>query len=99
MDRREQKYIYWKEERKKGKWHYIIKSFLMISCALIIGRLIGLAIFDKLDSYQEIMSMLPIDAVLLILIGLPISFACWHHEESKFFRALKRRSKQKHPHT
>lgn len=37
---RQYKYAYWREERKKGKWHYILKSFFMICCALLLGKVI-----------------------------------------------------------
>lgn len=52
MYNREHKYVYWREERKKGKWHYIMKSFFMICCALLVGKIIGLFIFGELHTFS-----------------------------------------------
>ncbi len=94
MYNRERKYVYWREERKKGKWPYIIKSFLMICTALLLGKVIGLFVFDELHSLQDITEQLPAFLFIMILVGLPISVIGWYHEESKFFRALRRKAKQ-----
>lgn len=94
MYNREHKYVYWKEERKKGKWHYIVKSFLMICTALLVGKMIGLFVFDDLNSLQDITEHLPADLFIMMLVGIPVSVIGWHHEESKFFRALRRKDKQ-----
>ncbi len=94
MYNREHKYVYWREERKKGKWHYIFKSFLMICCALLVGKIIGLFVFDHLHSWQDITEQFVADLFIMMLVGFPISVIGWHHEESKFFRALRRKDKQ-----
>ncbi|AEX22135.1 MULTISPECIES: hypothetical protein [Vibrio] len=94
MYNREHKYSYWKEERKKGKWHYILKSFFMICCALLVGKVIGLFIFGDLHSFMDIIEQLPADLFIMMLVGFPISVLGWYHEESKFFRALRRKDKQ-----
>ncbi|MGR5239082.1 hypothetical protein [Vibrio alfacsensis] len=94
MYNREHKYLYWREERKKGKWHYIVKSFLMICCALLMGNVIGLFVFGELQTVKDMMVQLPADLLIMILVGFPISVIGWYHEESKFFRALKRRDKK-----
>ncbi|MCA0935948.1 hypothetical protein LCL85_10445 [Vibrio alginolyticus] len=94
MYNREHKYVYWREERKKGKWHYIFKSFLMICSALLLGKVIGLFVFDELHSFQSMIDQLPADLFIMMLVGIPISVIGWYHEESKFFRALRRKDKQ-----
>ncbi len=95
MYNREHKYVYWREERKKGKWHYIFKSFLMICGALLLGKIIGLFVFGEFDSLHSITQQLPADLFIMMLVGIPISVIGWHHEESKFFRALRRKDKQR----
>ncbi|HCH1559467.1 TPA: hypothetical protein ACF35N_000176 [Vibrio parahaemolyticus] len=94
MYNREYKYVYWREERKKGKWHYIMKSFFMICCALLVGKIIGLFIFGELHTFQDVTEQFPADFFIMMLVGFPISVVGWYHEESKFFRALKRKDKQ-----
>ncbi len=94
MYNRERKYVYWREERKKGKWPYIFKSFLMICTALLLGNVIGLFVFNDLHSFQDITKQLPVDLLIITLVGIPISVIGWYHEESKFFRALRRKDKQ-----
>ncbi|GLR03850.1 hypothetical protein GCM10007906_14370 [Vibrio hyugaensis] len=94
MYNREHKYVYWREERKKGKWHYIVKSFLMICCALLVGKVIGLFIFGELQTLKDVTEQLPVDLFIMMLVGIPISVIGWYHEESKFFRALKRRNRK-----
>ncbi|MDK9774339.1 hypothetical protein [Vibrio sp. B181a] len=94
MYNREHKYVYWREERKKGKWNYIMKSFLMICCALLVGKIIGLFVFGKLHSLKDITEQFPADIFIMMLVGFPVSVIGWYHEESKFFRALKRRDKK-----
>lgn len=94
MYNRELKYAYWREERKKGRWHYIFKSFFMISCALFLGKIIGLFIFGRLHSIQAITEQLPADLFIMTFVGFPISVISWYHEESKFFRALRRKHRQ-----
>ncbi|MGR5068172.1 MULTISPECIES: hypothetical protein [Vibrio] len=94
MYNREHKYLYWREERKKGKWHYVMKSFLMICCALLVGKVIGLFVFGELHTVKDIIEQLPADLLIMMLVGFPISVIGWYHEESKFFRALRRRDKR-----
>ncbi|MGY0613597.1 hypothetical protein [Vibrio sp. FJH11] len=94
MYNREHKYVYWKEERKKGKWRYIFKSFFMICCALLVGKIIGLFVFGHLHAIEDIVEQLPADLFIMMLVGFPISVIGWYHEESKFFRALRRKDKQ-----
>ncbi|MEF1309179.1 hypothetical protein QTO01_03620 [Vibrio mytili] len=94
MYNRERKYAYWREERKKGKWNYIFKSFFMICCALLLGKLIGLLVFGPLRSLSDIWIQLPADLFIMMLVGFPISVIGWYHEESKFFRALRRKEKK-----
>ncbi|MFH4489181.1 hypothetical protein WMQ43_08960 [Vibrio diabolicus] len=91
---RQHKYAYWREERKKGKWHYIMKSFFMIFCALLLGKVIGLFIFGELHSLSDILDQLPADLFIMMLVGFPVSVIGWYHEESKFFRALRRKEKR-----
>ncbi|EGR0195303.1 TPA: hypothetical protein ACPJ2G_001353 [Vibrio alginolyticus] len=91
---RQYKYAYWREERKKGKWHYILKSFFMICCALLLGKVIGLFIFGEQHSLSDIWEQLPADVFIMMLVGFPISVLGWYHEESKFFRALRRKEKR-----
>ncbi|BCN24128.1 hypothetical protein [Vibrio alfacsensis] len=94
MYNREHKYVYWREERKKGKWHYIVKTFLMIFCAFFLGNVIGLIVFGGLKSVNDITQQLPTDLLIIVLVGFPLSVIGWYHEESKFFRALKRKDKK-----
>ncbi|NNN78519.1 hypothetical protein [Vibrio sp. 11-4(1)] len=91
---RQHKYAYWREERKKGKRHYITKSFFMICCALLLGKVIGLFIFGELHSLSDILEQLPADLFIMMLVGFPVSVIGWYHEESKFFRALRRKEKR-----
>ncbi len=95
MYNRERKYVYWREERKKGKWNYIMKSFFMICCALLIGKIIGLFIFGRLHSFSDVLGQFRADLFIMMLVGFPVSVIGWYHEESKFFRALKRKEKQR----
>ncbi len=90
----EHKYVYWREERKKGKWHYIFKSFLLIGCALLVGKIIGLFVFGQLHSLNDITEQFVVDLLIMMLVGFPISVIGWHHEETKFFRALRRKEKR-----
>ncbi len=86
MYNREHKYVYWREERKKGKWHYIMKSFFMICCALLVGKIIGLFIFGELHTFQDVTEQFPAD--LFTSGSCSVQYSCSYRRQCLDWRKL-----------
>ncbi|KXF83239.1 hypothetical protein [Enterovibrio coralii] len=82
----------WSKEREKGQLRYVAKTSLILSLALIFGRLFGAYLSHDgvwMESHWE---EVVLHSLFVLLFTPFISLVSWNLREASYKKALKRRT-------
>ncbi|MFC5077793.1 hypothetical protein VTH8203_04324 [Vibrio thalassae] len=81
MEDQDAKFHRWNNERKKGKFRFVLTSTLKIGIFFILGKILGTYLFGNESLISNMWYELPQHASIAFLIGFPMGFIDWYIRE------------------
>lgn len=80
----------WKQTRKKGRGHYVLKTTLIAVGSVLFGKTVGFILFDKVRTWLEFWFDLGLSTLVLLALGVVLGFVTWCISESWYRREINR---------
>lgn len=71
----------WKNTRQRGLNRYLFNQTLLIGGALVLGRVIGVALFTNQSQWEQFFTSLPTTIFLVLVVCIPLTIISWFISE------------------
>ncbi|TPA08215.1 hypothetical protein DXE05_24430 [Vibrio parahaemolyticus] len=83
----------WKQTRKKGRGHYVLKTTLIATGSVLFGKTVGFILFDKVRTSLEFWFDFGLSTLVLLALGVVLGFVTWSVSESWYRREINKQER------
>ncbi len=83
----------WKQTRKKGQGHYVLKNTLIAAGSVLFGKTVGFILFDKVRTWLEFWFDFGLSTLVLLALGVVLGFVTWSVSESWYGREINKQER------
>jgi hypothetical protein len=83
----------WKNIRRKGCRHYVLKYSLFVSGGVLFGNFVGFVLFDKVRTWDEFRVDIGIATLTLLIVAPVMNYFMWFISESMYQKECKNRDR------
>ncbi|TOH41607.1 hypothetical protein CGI81_24560 [Vibrio parahaemolyticus] len=83
----------WKQTRKKGQGHYVLKTTLIAAGSVLFGKTVGFFLFDKVRTWLEFWFDFGLSTLVLLALGVVLGFVTWSVSESWYGREINKQER------